>query len=541
MHTRLNFALTAVLLIFCCAVAQAQNPVPSINSFSPPAVYAGGPTFTLTVKGTGFISSTVIYWESYGAALPTTFVSATEVKAIVPADYITYPNTVYIYAYNPPPGGGDSQSLPYSVIALDPVLSSLSPTAVVAGSPATTLTINGSNFMEGASVLFNNQKAPTIFVNSGELQVQIPKSRLTKPQIVQVAVQNPAPGGLSPILDFNVSYPAQVRTLNIPANDLIWDPNAQLIYASLPSSYGTNGNSIAVINPFSGKILAYHFVGSEPNQLALSADGSYLYVGLNGNGSVQRMILPSFALDINVSLGVSEYGELNVANGLQVSPGDPHTYAVALGSQEFPGPLEFFTDASLLPNSITYPTVDSIQFANSSTLYGYGNDTLIQVAVNSSGGTLTTQWDDALSGYGGIVYDAGLIYNNSGQVFNPATGELAGSYDVGGGCCGSSVDLLPESANNSTFVVGITPFFSSFGITSYNLSQFTPNAIIDLSQFSGTITPAFISWGTEGLAFVINVGQCCGNPEYQTVLVQSLMMKSKSKSKSKPNTEATAK
>jgi hypothetical protein len=539
MNTRLNFALTALLLIFCCAVAQAQNPQPSINSFSPPDVYAGGPTFTLTVKGTGFISSTVIYWGPFDEPLSTTYVSATEVTAIVPADDITYPNTVYIYAYNPPPGGGESQNLPYSVIALDPSLSSLSPAAVVAGSSATTLTINGYNFLGGASVLFNNQKAPTTFVNSGELQVQIPKSRLTEPQIVQIAVQNPAPGGLSPILDFNVSYPAQVRTLNLPANDLVWDPNAQLIYASLPSSYGTNGNSIAVISPFSGKILAYHFVGSEPNQLALSADGSYLYVGLNGNGSVQRMILPSFALDINVSLGISEYGELNIASGLQVSPGDPHTYAVALSSEEFGGPLEFFTDASLLPNAIADPTVNSIQFANSTTLYGYGNDTLIQVAVNSSGGTLTKQWDGVLSGYAGIVYDAGLIYSNSGQVFNPATGELVGSYDVGGGCCGSSIDLLPESANNSTFVVGITPFFSSFGITSYNLSQFTPNAIINLSQFSGSITPTFIPWGTEGLAFVINVGGCCGNPDYQTVLVQSLMMKSKSKSK--PNAEATAK
>lgn len=530
MSPRLNFTRIVTLLLFCCAIAQAQNPIPSIGSFSPPAVYAGGPGFTLTVKGTGFISSTVIYWSPFNPPLTTTFISATEVTAIVPADYITSPTTTYIYAYNPPPGGGDSQSVPYSVIALDPSLSSLAPTAVVAGSPATTLTVSGSNFMEGASVLFDNQKAPTTFVNSGELQVQILKSQLTRPNIVQVAVQNPAPGGLSPTLDFNVSYPAQIKTLNIPANDLVWDSKAQLIYASLPSSYGPNGNSIAVINPLSGKT-SYHFVGSEPTQLALSSDSSYLYVGLNGDGSVQRMILPSFALDINVSLGTNVFGQLNTASGLQVSPGDPHTFAVAVGSDSFGGPLEFFTDTRLLPNAITNPTVNSIQFANSSTLYGYGNNSLIQVAVNSSGGTLTTQWNDALSGGGGISYDAGLIYDNSGQVFNPATGELVGSYDVNGGCCGSENALLPESANNATFVVGITPFFGSFGITSYNLSQFTPEAIINLSQFNGTITPTFISWGAEGLAFVINVGQCCFNPEYQTILVQSPMMKSKKTAK----------
>ena len=531
MNARLYSTLTIILLVFCCAIAQAQNPMPSISSFSPPAVYAGGPSFKLTVKGTGFISSTVIYWASFDPPLTTTYVSGTEVTAIVPAAYITGETTTFIYAYNPPPGGGQSQSVEYAVIDPDPSLSSLAPAAVVAGSPATMLTISGSNFMQGASALFNNQKAPTTYVNSSELQVQIPKSQLTKPEIVQVAVQNPAPGGLSPTLNFNVSYPAQVKTLNIPANDLVWDSKAQLIYASLPSSYGTNGNSIAVINPLSGKITAYHFVGSEPTQLALSADSSYLYVGLNGNGSVQRMILPSFAMDINVSLGTNVFGELNTASALQVSPADPHTFAVGVGSVNFGGPLEFFTDTTLLPNAITNPTVNSIQFANSSTLYGYGNNTLIEVAVNSSGGTLTTQWNDALTGNGAIVYDAGLIYDNSGQVFNPATGELVGSYDVNGGCCGPSNDLLPESANKSTFVVGITPFFSSFGITSYNLSQFTPEAIINLSQFNGGITPTFISWGAEGLAFVIDVGQCCGNPEYQTVLVQSLMMKSKGTAK----------
>src|SRR5579862_5160165 len=204
MNARLNSTLIVTLLIFCCAMAQAQNPMPSIGSFSPPAVYAGGPSFKLTVKGTGFISSTVIYW-TFEAPLTTTFISGTEVTAIVPAAYITNPTTTNIYAYNPPPGGGESQSIAYSVVALDPAVSSLAPTAVVAGSPATTLTINGSNFMDGAAVLFDNEKAPTTYVNSGELQVQIPKSQLTKPKIVQVAVQNPGPGGLSPILDFNVS------------------------------------------------------------------------------------------------------------------------------------------------------------------------------------------------------------------------------------------------------------------------------------------------------------------------------------------------
>lgn len=221
---------------------------------------------------------------------------------------------------------------------------------------------------------------------------------------------------------------------------------------------------------------------------------------------MQRLILPSFSLDINVSLGTSEYGGVNTAGALGVSPADSHTFAVSIGNSENccggGGPLEFFTDTTLLSNSISYPAISAFQFASATTLYGYSDDTLSQVTVNSSGGTLTTQWNDLLTGSGGIQYDAGLIYGSGGQVMNPTTGELVGSYDVGESCCSSSNDLLAESTIGRTFFAGVSPFFSSLGITSYNLSEFTPIAVINLSQLGGSVAPTFISWGTNGLAFV---------------------------------------
>jgi trimeric autotransporter adhesin len=517
-------AVAASLLVFACAIAQAaNNPIPTLTSLSPASVYADGPSFTLTVQGTGFVPSTVIYWE-FEAPLATTYVSSTEVTAQVPSAYISQQTNVSVYAYNPPPGGGNSGDLNLSVVALDPTISYLAPISVVAGSGATSLTVSGANFMNGASILLNGKQIPTTYTNSGQLQGQLTVAQVTKPEISQISVSNPAPGGVSTTLNFDVTYPATIRILNIPANDLIWDPVARRIYASLPSSFGENGNSIAVINPINGNVLAYHFAGSEPNQLAISSDSAYLYVGLNGSGSVQRFLLPSFTPDINVSLGTSEFS-MNLAGAIQVSPGDSHTFAVALsGCCDEGGALEFFTDAKLLPNSITYPYTNSMQFASASTMYAYSSGTLMDVTVNSSGGTLSTQWSDFLEG-ASIEYDAGLIYSSEGQVFNPATGELVGSYDVAGNFSNAN-DLLPESAINSTFVVGISPFFNSLGITSYNLAHFTPSAVIDLSQLVGGVTPSFISWGNNGLAFVTNSG-CCESEALQTVLVQSAMMETK--------------
>lgn len=322
-------------------------------------------------------------------------------------------------------------------------------------------------------------------------------------------------------MNFDVTYPVNVNILDLPANDIVWDPVAKRIYASMPSSFGTNGNSIAVINPATGNVSAYHFVGSEPTKLALSADSAYLYVGLNGNGSIQRVALPTFTLDINVSLGSSQYGGLNVASDLKVSPGDPHTFAVTLGTAGCcgGGPLEFFTDTTQLANSVTYPTINDLAFADANTLYGYSNGTVSQIAVNSSGGTLSQQWNGLVSG-DDIVYDSGLVYGSSGEVLNPVTGTLVGSYDVGAGCCGSNEQLLTQSAINRVYAVGTTPFFNGFGITSYNLSKFTPIAVANLSQLSGSAQPSFIRWGTSGLAFILQSG-CCSSSSTQVILVQS--------------------
>jgi hypothetical protein len=391
----------------------------------------------------------------------------------------------------------------------------------VAGTAPSTIVINGSNFMNGAKVQWNGKPLPTTYVSSGQLEVTPLKGELATASIVQLSVSNPHPGGVSSALTFDVTYPAKVTVLDLPANDLVWDPYAQRIYASLPSSYGSQGNTIAVINPTTGQVSAYNFAGSEPNVLALSSDSLYLYAGLNGNGSVQRFILPKFTPDINVSLGTSQYGGLNTALSMQVSPGDDHTYAIADGTVGCCGSsgLYFYKDATQLPDNVTYPTFTDIVFASSSTLYGYYSGTLGAVTVNSNGGTLGQQWNSLVEG-NTIQYDSGLIYGGAGEVLNPTTGLLVGSYDVGSSCCSSSPQLLPDSAIDRVFVLGVTPFFNSLGITSYDLSKFTPVAVASLSQLSGTVLPTFIPWGNNGLAFILQ-GGCCGNTTSQVVLVQS--------------------
>lgn len=61
-------------------------PPPQFATLNPVSAFAGGPGFTLTIKGSGFPANAQVRWS--GTPLPTTFVSATCLQAAVPANAI---------------------------------------------------------------------------------------------------------------------------------------------------------------------------------------------------------------------------------------------------------------------------------------------------------------------------------------------------------------------------------------------------------------------------------------------------------------------
>jgi hypothetical protein len=496
------------------------NPIPIVTSLSPPTVYVDSPTTKITMNGSGFLSSTSTYLQNGNTPLPTTYVSATQITVQIPDTVLSNTGSVGLYVSNPAPGGGVT-STSLQVVSAEPSINSLSPPSIVAGTASEPILVNGQNFMASAKVEWNGVSIPTTYVSSNQLQAQPTTAELATAGIVQLSVANPSPGIVSSAATFNVTYPVTLTVLDLPANDLIWDPFAQLIYASLPSSYGTNGNTIAVINPTTGAVTGYHFAGSEPTKLAIDSTSQYLYVGLNGVGSIQRLDLPSFTQDIQISLGTANNGP-SLAEAVAVSPANSQTIAVAVNTC-CPGPIEFFTGTTKLTNSVSAAGANQLAFASGTTLYGYQSGTLSQITVSSTGGTLAKQWSNAVTG-NTFQYSGGLIFGGNGQEFNPASGLLVGTFDVGSVCC-NSTEVLPNSSLNRVFALGQTPFFDSFSITSYNLAQFTPLAVADLdelgtSYYSSISASSFIQWGTGGLAFILSNG-CCGASTSQVVLLQS--------------------
>lgn len=84
------------------------NPGPSITQLSPSSVVAGSPDKTVTITGSGFVATSVA--KANGAAVMTSYVSPTQLTAVVPSAYLLNPGSVAITVTNPAPGGGTSAS-----------------------------------------------------------------------------------------------------------------------------------------------------------------------------------------------------------------------------------------------------------------------------------------------------------------------------------------------------------------------------------------------------------------------------------------------
>lgn len=76
-----------------------------------------------------------------------------------------------------------------------PVLASLSPTSVIAGSTGLTLTVSGSGFVASSEVRWNGSVRPTTFESESMLTAQVSAADIASPDAVQVTVVTPAPGG----------------------------------------------------------------------------------------------------------------------------------------------------------------------------------------------------------------------------------------------------------------------------------------------------------------------------------------------------------
>lgn len=309
--------------------------------------------------------------------------------------------------------------------------------------------------------------------------------------------------------------PYSVRRLSLPANDLIVDSNTQAIYASVPGTAGTIGNSLTRIDPVAGTIGASVFIGSDPNKLAISDNKQFIYAALDGEGAVRRFDIATQTAQLRFSLGNSGDNGPMLVGDIEVLPGAPQSVAI---SRRFPHLSPDHAGVVIYDNGVPRPTTTNvhvgmmtfIEFSSTAaTLYGFNSgDTGLQtyrLSVTASGVSIAGQILGSFQEFGNIEFEGGRLYHTAGKVSDPEAGTIVGTY--------AGMNFLPlnnapsvvvDSANNRVYFLaggGADP--GSSGQARIYAFDKTTFALVASFTVAGTVgrIGSLVQWNATGLAF----------------------------------------
>lgn len=305
-------------------------------------------------------------------------------------------------------------------------------------------------------------------------------------------------------------------SLNLPVKDVVRDPIRPLLYASLGSTAGPLADSIVTIDPANGDITGPVRVGSDPGRMAASPDGQFLYVGLDGAGTVQKLALPQLTLLDSFSVPQNQ----RVSN-LVVSPVNPNLVAL----WRTPG-----ARLTLHENGIARPTelADKFLFAFSEStgdLFGcngyFSNIKLYRLDIGPTGLKLQEGQPGKPSQSAELKSSGGLLFYDRGMVINPDTGRVRAVMPVPGNSL-----VEPDTASGRVFY--LTPGGSAWTLRAFDIAQGIEVGNVALPAL-GSAPRRLLRWGTNGLALfttnsqlVILRGQLVPtNPPVDVVLSQT--------------------
>jgi len=210
-----------------------------------------------------------------------------------------------------------------------------------------------------------------------------------------------------------------VRRVAVDANDLAYSPLTGKLYASVAST-----NSITEIDPVAGTVGLSFVVGSQPNKLAISDTGEYLYVGLDGLPGVVRVHLPTRTVGMPFALGTPDpiFGARS-AGDLAVLPGNANAVAVA---RKFPNVFPSAAGVAVYDGGVERPAVTPEMMGNDVIVFGatasrlYGFDTgsseagFRRMDVSPIGVVVVDNTTDLAAG--DIEYRDGRIFTTTGRV-----------------------------------------------------------------------------------------------------------------------------
>jgi hypothetical protein len=414
-------------------------------------------------------------------------------------------------------------------------MSSMSPQSATAGSGNVSVIINGSNFSLDSAACWNcnylqERLLPTTYVNSTQLNVLIPASQLVTAQPLAISILDQSTNLFSTNgLTFSVlptPENTKVTPVNLAGLSMAWDEASQLLYVGAADYDAGYPNSIVAVNPQSGTVMKSQTVFPDPDILSDGAGGQFLYASFANSTSMTQYALPALSATATWKIQDPKYGNIYLAGDMKAAPVNPHTTAVTLfgyGTEPLAiGGVVIFDDGVERPtyvprgaaldftaifDTLAWSSTDEIlaaaQGAGDIGTNEYGGP-LYQLAVNPAGVTFTGEGTTTFTNFGQEIHSDfgnGLIYSDSGQVVNPSTTMLVGTYAASG-------MVAPDSSLNRVFILGQTSAqanSNSFTIQSFDQSTFGLVSSISLENLVGSPIQ-MVRWGMSGLAVLTSGG-----------------------------------
>lgn len=386
-----------------------------------------------------------------------------------------------------------------------PVISSISPSTAIAGSPGLTLSVSGLNFASGATVLWNGIALTTTFVSSTQLSAAVPANLLASPGTSVISVRNPD-GRLSGAAFFSVTQPAiTILSASLPAATV-----GVAYTATLQASGGTPPYVWTALDALpAGLTLAPSGVLSG----VPTASGNFTFnvrVSDAQQATATRALTltvspPQFSITTRSPLPAATAGT-PYAQTFQVSGGTPPYRWSASGT--LPDGLTLDAAAGILRGTPQRPATFTftIQVSDAANLSASASFTLV---VNPAPLSITTE-SPLFRGTVGTFYSQS--FSASGGLppyrWSIASGQIpAGlSFDAAGALTGT-----PSSAGTYDFLVRVTDSAGAQASKSFSITVELPRLTI--------LTAPSLPAGQVGVPYSQQLTATGGSPPYSWSII----------------------
>lgn len=239
-----------------------------------------------------------------------------------------------------------------------------------------------------------------------------------------------------------------VTRLAFTNNDILYDPGRNVLYISTPPTAGQYANSIVPMTLPDRTLGTPIPMGSNPRHMALSDDGQFLYIGIDGG--IRRLNLVTQSIDQEITFGPSYSCGARVVEDLVVLRNDPNVVVAAVGDHGYCDVhlgVFVYEGAVMRPDFVpaSAKTSDLERSHTDTLLFGASqfenNIALTTLVITETGISVSAVLTDQVSYHPTrLRYADGLLYRTGlGTVINSETLatvgrylNLFGSFDVDG-------------------------------------------------------------------------------------------------------------